>query len=396
MHAVSCGILSGTMIGSIPASIAASVKCWHFQCPIEEGGAGHSSKPLAAHCERLMSVAPDTKLRGAISFRQITLNNARRLVASNLSAPFSQLAKPTSWSNPHQLTVNHQLVCINSSAFLFHAKLIRRLQSTLGSGENNMRKQWIGRALLATGICLSCFTSAAHATDLKISSTRIDPTVGGMSGTIHFTYRHFGRTSTYTQSASIGRLELKGTSNGLPITLDTYCADIFSVLKPSTFTPGDLGSLDLSAARLDDLITFIENANALVSSTHDRVYSAAAQLGVWEILNETSGTFDVTRGAFYVSGTSLTSHGESSTQLANAWLGDVLNNIWKPIPGAELGVLNSVNNQRQIYVTYAPHEPPAVPEPASWILMISGFGGMGGMLRRDRRTRIGRPAEALT
>jgi hypothetical protein len=29
-----------------------------------------------------------------------------------------------------------------------------------------------------------------------------------------------------------------------------------------------------------------------------------------------------------------------------------------------------------------------VPEPASWALMLLGFGGMGGLLRGQRRTRL--------
>jgi hypothetical protein len=32
-------------------------------------------------------------------------------------------------------------------------------------------------------------------------------------------------------------------------------------------------------------------------------------------------------------------------------------------------------------------QPPAVPEPASWAMMVGGFGLMGGMLRANRRTR---------
>jgi len=32
--------------------------------------------------------------------------------------------------------------------------------------------------------------------------------------------------------------------------------------------------------------------------------------------------------------------------------------------------------------------PPAVPEPASWAMMVGGFGLMGGMMRANRRSRI--------
>lgn len=34
-------------------------------------------------------------------------------------------------------------------------------------------------------------------------------------------------------------------------------------------------------------------------------------------------------------------------------------------------------------------QPPGVPEPATWLCMIMGFGGLGAMLRRQRRTALG-------
>lgn len=249
------------------------------------------------------------------------------------------------------------------------------------------------RALVAVGsVLLAAWAPSAHATNFKITSTRIDPKVGGLSGTIHDTYKSGKHTQTLNQNVSIGRLELKGTSNGKSVTIDSYCVDIFSTLGSGNFSSESLSSLNLSATKLSQLSTFLENADALVSSTKNSTYSAAAQLGVWEILNETGSKYDVTSGSFYASGSDLTHsgyHQDSAVTLANSWLKDVTSNIWKPIPGAQLAMLDAVHNQGQIYVTWTPvGNPSDAPEPASWMMMISGFGAVGATLRR--RSRSGR------
>jgi len=254
----------------------------------------------------------------------------------------------------------------------------------------------LGRRALAAlaGIVLVAWAPSAHATDFKITSTRIDPKTGGLSGTLHDTYGSGRHTHTFTQSASVGRLELKGTSDGQSVIIDSYCADIFSDLGSGTFTSQSLDALNLSGAKLSQLTTFLENADALVSATMSRTYSAAAQLGVWEILNETGAHYNLTSGSFYVSGTDLTfggHHQDSAVQVANSWLNNVTNNVWQPIAGAQLGVIDAPHNQAQIFITHHVSAPPtsAVPEPASWTMMIGGFGLIGAMLRRQQRSRNG-------
>ena len=259
----------------------------------------------------------------------------------------------------------------------------------------------LGRRSLGAigGIFLVVGAPAAHATNFKISSTRIDPKVGGLSGTIHDTYKNGRHTQTLTQSVEVGRLELKGTSDGQSVVIDSYCADIFDTLGTGTFSSASLTTLDLSSTKLTQLSTFLENADALVSnasSSTRSTYSAAAQLGVWEILNETGSRYDVTSGSFYVSGSELTSsswHQSSATQVANTWLGDVTNNVWKPVPGSQLSVITALHNQTQIFVTHHASSPPpdsSVPEPASWTTMIAGFGLIGAAMRRQRLAKLAR------
>jgi len=254
----------------------------------------------------------------------------------------------------------------------------------------------VGRRSLAAigGVLLIAGAPAAHATSFKITSTKIDPAVGGLSGTIKDVTGSGRHQHTFTQTVSIGRLQLKGTSDGQSVIIDSYCADIFSDLGSGIFTSESLDALDLSATKLTQLTTFLENADALVSTTKSSKYSAAAQLGVWEILNEDSGQYGLLGGSFSVSGTQLTHagyHQDSVVAVANSWLNNVTNNVWKPIPGAQLGLIDGSHNQAQIFVTHHASAPPtsAVPEPASWTTMIGGFGLIGAMLRRQGRRRKG-------
>jgi len=246
------------------------------------------------------------------------------------------------------------------------------------------------RSLLSLALAIvaaALMPSAAHATQtFNISSTKIDPTVGGLIGSLHYTYKSGSKTKKFSETAWVGRLQLAGTENGKPVVLDSYCVDIFDVLKPGTFKSAGLDALNLTPLRLSQLTTFLENADALVTSKKSKVYSAAAQLGVWEILYETDKTFDLTKGAFYANGGNLNGWGYSATQLANSWLSNVTNNVWKPIPGTELALVTpGRGNQPQIYVRPLP-QTSAVPEPASWITMIVGFGALGVGFRRHRRT----------
>lgn len=241
-------------------------------------------------------------------------------------------------------------------------------------------------ASIVVGAILSfALPGAAEATvAYKFTSTKIDPTVGGLVGTIHDSYQSGHHTKTLVESASIGRLQLSGTADGNAVSFHSYCVDLFDLLKPGTFSDGSLDSLNLTPIRLSQLTTFIENADALVSSKKSAVYSAAAQLGVWEILYETNKTFDLTRGAFYASGGNLNGWGYSATKLANSWLANVSSGIWKAIPGSEVALLTPASrNQPQIYIRQVPAS--AVPEPATWVTMILGFGLLGAAMRRVRR-----------
>ncbi|MBS0478213.1 MAG: PEPxxWA-CTERM sorting domain-containing protein [Proteobacteria bacterium] len=102
-------------------------------------------------------------------------------------------------------------------------------------------------------------------------------------------------------------------------------------------------------------------------------------MAVWEIMFETQPAWSVTNASstFYMtgSGAPLT----TAESLANTYLGNVNSNTWTVNNGYDLKVLYSPTQQTQVFLT------PSVPEPATWGMLVLGFGAVGGALRYRRR-----------
>ena len=249
---------------------------------------------------------------------------------------------------------------------------------------------------LSLGLALGA-SQADAATTFGVQSAAIDPAAGSLVGTVH------NNQPLVNENAQIGRLLLTGTdSNGNAFSFDSFCVDIFDNLSaPATFAPDTLSSLGLSTAKNNQLTKLLANVDSFIAagtSANDKAErSAAAQMAIWEIVNETTGTMDVngaddgtnstanTRGSFYVAnlqdpvaGTSLS---EAATLISNVSSGG----IWYNSAGTKVALVRSQGNQTQIvYGNNALSVLSAIPEPASWGLMVIGFGAIGGALRRKQ------------
>jgi hypothetical protein len=248
-------------------------------------------------------------------------------------------------------------------------------------------RSWKRAAAIVAGIGgIVAGAAPAWATSFVITGTGLDPTPGGLWGTI----RHAGLPNGQ-EVAGIGRIQLTGTGPDGAVTFESYCVDIFDWLGGGTFTTADLSTLPFSGAQLRTLRTFLVNADPLVSGG-SAVMSAAAQLGAWEILNESAGNgYDLTAGAFSASGGNLTGNGYDALALANDWLARVEDRRWTANAGGKLALITPAGgNQPQVYLTAGGSQgigpAAAVPEPASWAMMIMGFGAVGAGLRRRRAT----------
>lgn len=258
-----------------------------------------------------------------------------------------------------------------------------------------MRNRVIRSAVVATAmLCAGGIAAAAQATDIDTyvatSYANIDPATGSINGKIHWAAKPAG------EGAAVGRILLQGLDHsGQSQSIPVYCVDVADILGNGTFYKQDLDALSFSDAQKSNIVKFITYGDGLVnaaSGTQKKLDSAATQLGVWELLNETATPdWNVLTGNFYVTRYDNDAIFDAAA-LANNWLTDLKNGLL-PVDASEtLGVLNpGAGNQTQVYITARTTNgspPPAVPEPATWGMIVVGFGLMGSALRRRKDSPI--------
>lgn len=168
-----------------------------------------------------------------------------------------------------------------------------------------------------------------------------------------------------------GAFTMTDTTTGGP-SFAAWCVDIFDGMAATqnytfksgaTFYSADPGK----ATALSHLAS-----NWLSAATTSASNSAAFQLAVWEIVNETSGgTYSLTAGNFR--GTSSTAAVLTEANLMLANLTGTLTyttNIWAQ---------NTAHSTQDLAV-FAP-----VPEPESYAMMLAGLGMMGFVARRRKQ-----------
>lgn len=155
-------------------------------------------------------------------------------------------------------------------------------------------------------------------------------------------------------------------------TFQAWCVDIFSRMASSTnytFTTGAA----LAPLYTSTQITALERlaSNNLASVTSNPTNSAAFQLAVWEIVNERSGTYNVSVGSgnFYAD--------SAAAGAANS----MLNNLGSAAPTMILSVWKESTYPTQDLAVFAP-----VPEPQTYAMMLAGLGLMGFVARRRQQT----------
>ena len=226
---------------------------------------------------------------------------------------------------------------------------------------------------LGTGMSVALLAAGAAQASFTVTTAAIDGTVGGLNGTVNYTPK------SMSENAAIGRLRLTGvdTTTNASFSWSSYCVDIFDTLKTGTFTAAPMTSLNLSATKLSQLNALLSNVDPYVTNA---TTSAAAQMAVWEIVNESSTSYDVSKGAFDVTNISA-----DATTDANRMLLAVTSGYWKTSENFSMALVASSGNQTQlVYGANARALTAAVPEPASWAMMIGGFGMVGAAMRRRK------------
>jgi hypothetical protein len=225
------------------------------------------------------------------------------------------------------------------------------------------------RLLLAAAALAAAVPSAAEAA-YTITGYAFAP--GALTGNIQYT------PTNLSLNVGIGRLNLSGTEQGSgdAASFLTFCVDIFHTLHvPATFDIQPIGTLIPDATRQTRLLTLMGNADAVIAHASNKTEATAAiQLATWEIVNENTSSYGFSTGTFRSSG----GNSDGARALAMTYLDGITNGVWGTPQSGSLKLFYSATSQSQVLT--------AVPEPATWAMMIAGFGLVGGVARRRQRS----------
>jgi len=245
----------------------------------------------------------------------------------------------------------------------------------------------VGKNVLAAAMAIVGLGSPALAADL-VDVTSNPYGAGGQEGGIRVV------SLGVAGGGPTGRFDVSGThvtSMALFIA-NSFCFDVtkrfYASAPDNRFEVMSLSAFSSDIIKQSQVAALLINTQPLIdgaASKGDRDFAAVATgMAIWEILYETgttgysvSGSWgDNGKGNFFTYGDFTRYQATANQYLANvetgAWTGDT----------SRIRTLVSVTGkgQNQLFIA-------AVPEPATWAMMVAGFGVIGSVLRRRRTQR---------
>ena len=167
---------------------------------------------------------------------------------------------------------------------------------------------------------------------------------------------------------SLGPQTISGTFNGSLLNATAFCIELTQTSKSGSFEVVSLSSYLNDSGRYNNIAKLLSTYGKVGGLTND----VALQLAIWELRYDDGET--VKSGNFEVENMSSgydTYTNKANSQLAN--LGTINTNL-------QFWVAKAGDKQDLLFVT----QTPAVPEPATWAMMIIGFAAIGHSMRARR------------
>lgn len=218
---------------------------------------------------------------------------------------------------------------------------------------------------------------------VKVSDDSINYLYGNYYGDLHLS----GHSALNDVPA--GEFLFKGTdiTQHASFRTTSFCVDLFKEVDEGTYIIDPLSQIISNVTKQKQLAALVTHADSVIlASTNKNATAVAFQLAIWEVEYETGTSgYNVATGRFYANGHedgALNSFTGQQAE-ANKYLKYVTNGTWMAsVNSARL--LYSSESQSQIYAVPTS----AIPEPATWLTMILGFGLVGAFVRRRRAMGI--------
>jgi hypothetical protein len=180
------------------------------------------------------------------------------------------------------------------------------------------------------------------------------------------------RVRVSTDRGAIEAGEFAGSLDGRSFL--SFCVDLFQTLRfGKTYTDysKESASAYFGSAKAEDIGRLATGYLGLVD---DPITSAAFQLALWEIINESSGRYDLRKGSFKASGRSA----RESISLADSWLANL------PATSSYSAEVLASRAHQDVVIFSAQYTPSAspVPVPGTPALFLAGLLGLFAAVQR--------------
>lgn len=223
--------------------------------------------------------------------------------------------------------------------------------------------------LSLAGLAMTIASGQASAATLVVDSTSV---VYSGSPAVTASLHLISPSKNYS-SVYVSPQYLNGTLDGNIVQLFAYCVDILNYAGAGTFDVVTLQDyLGGNMTKYNQLAALIAANGGPVN----RYADAATQAAVWEAIYDNS-PFTLASGNFSMNNV----HNDPSLLAdANTILAQAVSNAGTTGSNLQLFVAKNSNKQDMLFWTMS-----AVPEPATWAMMLLGFGFVGGAMRSAKR-----------